>query len=336
MPRRLLYVLFSSVSIILPALGEGTVPQMSCARSLRATSQIPVAVLDFDGDGFSDIVGSRTLGAVTEFSILRSSDSVEVFDSIAKGEPAPGDYDGDGKWDIATVDQSGNSVAWTIKLSTTGQVVTHRLGTASSKAVLGCRLGDTGATSLAAVSDRRVIFRQISSEETQKISFANFKDSELLGCGDITNDGKDDLIVRGPARKSKLEAIATVGCSNEIIVYRNAREFESGGIINQNGIDFPIVIALRRFNSRSRYVNLEPIAEILEYPRYAIANGGDFSSGYFKTASGGSYGVLRQAEGSSQVSLRYIDGSTNDETQVATLKDGRRLVSPQKVVRKSS
>lgn len=318
-------------SVIFAAGAQSAERDLACARALKASALTPIAVLDFDGDGFSDIVSSRGLESATEFSIIRSSDGVEIIDSVSKGFPVPGDYDGDGKWDLATVTSTESGLVWTIKRSTTGVLTTKRFGTRKSKVVAGCRLGITPATSLAYSVDGKVFASQIDSDEVVRIGFSKLPGGVLVGCGDITNDGSDDLIVKAPSPNRRLDELATVGCSNEILVYRNVRPFQSGGVVNRNGLEFPFLIALRRADASSKHVVLEAIAEVVDYPRYSVPEKTIFSSGYFKSGTEGSYGILRQGKNSREVFRRLLENNDTTETLAVTLSADRELVAPQKV-----
>lgn len=333
MLRQLPFPIVASLLVVSAPSAFASDLTASCVSAAKATSLAPVAVLDFDGDGFSDIVTSRTVANETEFSVLRSSDASEVVERLPAGVAAPGDYDGDGKWDFATVRDSGKTSTWFIKPSASGIVVTRQFGGPKARPLVGCKLVSSTANSLAAVDSGRVTAIELNSSLEYKGSFSKLEGGKLIGCGEITNDGKDELLLQAPSPARKLDELATLGCSNEVLVYRNLKPFTSVGVVNRNGLDFPFVLALRGPSAKKKSLDLEAVAETVEYPDFPVDKNSTFSSGYFRTAAGGSYGVLVQAPGSSLIAQRLVDAAPAVETVVATAREGMVLVPPQRVVR---
>ncbi len=96
-------------------------------------------LFDFDGDGLADV--ARWHPSTKEWKVKRSSDGAYTTQTIGTSSAAliaPGDFDHDGKTDIAIF----NAGAWTIIRSSDGATVTASLGASGDKPVVGDYDGD--------------------------------------------------------------------------------------------------------------------------------------------------------------------------------------------------
>jgi hypothetical protein len=117
-----------------------------------------------------------------------------------------------------------------------------------------------------------------------RVGFKDLKSGEVLGCGDPTGNGTDEPILLANVASDDQAALATTGCRNEVLVYRNIRSFDSGLIVPRTSPDFPLVVAVRdRASSRSS-VDVQAIAENFKMPRFNVPDRTLFSLGVFPSA----------------------------------------------------
>jgi hypothetical protein len=162
------------------------------------------AIYDYDGDGRSDFIVKRFNGPNTQHTwfILRSRDGFlaqqwgyqsDVGGAFFDGE-APGDFDGDGKWDIAVIRQTIGSppLFWFVLNSHDGSMTAQHWGISGDQLVPQDYDGD-GKTDFAVY---RAGWWYILRSSDNRFYAEKFGASEapLMG-GDYDGDGKDDLAV---------------------------------------------------------------------------------------------------------------------------------------------
>lgn len=170
---------------------------------------IPVmagAVYDYDGDGRTDFIVKRNNGDNISFTwyILQSRDGFAarvwgyqypVNGGFNDGE-IPGDFDGDGKWDI-TVRRSQNlnnaPAIWYIQNSSDGSMTAFHWGLASDKYVPQDYDGD-GKDDFAVFRAGWWYILRSTDGQFQAERFGATGAGPLQG-GDYDGDGKDDLAV---------------------------------------------------------------------------------------------------------------------------------------------
>lgn len=162
---------------------------------------------DYDGDGKFDVTVCRGagLGPGVIWYILRSSDSnfsAVRFDSgyfIDFRTPAPADYDGDGKTDVATfnlTDILTEPPTFYVNESTTGRRVSMRGSDRSDVQVPSDYDGD-GKADYAFYRSGRWTIIQSSNGQTRIENFGLFSDK--LVPADYDGDGKADIAVWRPS-----------------------------------------------------------------------------------------------------------------------------------------
>jgi hypothetical protein len=206
----------SDISVFRPSNGFWYISKSSGGFSFLQWGQdkdVP-APGDYDGDGKTDLAvfrygsGSITVPGVAiipdTFYILRSSDNTFYardlgLQSGSINSPVPGDYDGDGKTDLA-VYSSGDGIPapgyYVILQSSTNAKITMQWGLNSDKIVPADYDGD-GKADLA-VYRKGVWYILQSSNGTTRYDYFGLETDKVVS-GDYDGDGKADLAVWRPS-----------------------------------------------------------------------------------------------------------------------------------------
>lgn len=222
------------------------------------------AVLDFDGDGASEIGGIEVQndGSSNEivYHLQMSSDSYTKRYEFGKRDDleVPGDYNGDGKWDLAVAQKNGQSYLWRMRPGLTGAPTEFYFGEEEDILLSGCRFDSDIKHDPALVRSTTLMFRSSVSEETVEAALTLGESASVisLSCGDLNGDGIDELIiledVSGSKKKQILRAFSVKG---EQIFSRKVRKVKAilAADINNDGTDEAGILRERR-GKRTRLV----------------------------------------------------------------------------------
>ena len=177
--------------------------------SLRAAAGVSTRpIYDFDGDGRADFAVIRFNGDNAQYTwfILQSRDGFSARNwgyQYASGSGfrhtgISGDFDGDGKWDVAVLqgESSTPNMFWLVQNSHDGSMTAQHWGLSTDTPVPQDYDGD-GKTDFAVFRQGWWYILRSSDGQFQAEKFGLSTDSPLQG-GDYDGDGKDDLAtVRG-------------------------------------------------------------------------------------------------------------------------------------------
>jgi hypothetical protein len=212
----------NTVSIFLNASSIGSISFTAGPSYATGTSPSAVVVYDVDGDGRPDILvlneASNTLSIFRNISTggtAAFASRVDIGTGLTPSGVAVGDLDGDGKADVAVVNNLSNTVSLFRNISSPGTIAlaarVDMATTTGSDNPYGVAIADVDGDGLSdlIVSNNNVtttnaalvgfaIFQNTSS--VGNLSFANAGNfgsgnSYEIGVGDLNGDGKPDLAV---------------------------------------------------------------------------------------------------------------------------------------------
>ena len=338
MRRIPILLLNATITFLLPTalLAEEEDCSVPKARSVALT--VPRAPLDFDGDSISEYVGvvqDRDKNT-TEFWVYSQTNLGTTTASLPRGTAVPSDYDGDGKTDFATLSTARGKKVWNISLSSTGESVSQPFGDADDSAVFGCRLTGSSRSSLVTVRGRTILATELGSSTPIKVGTLPDTVDQLLGCGDISGEGKDGILFTNRTKTPGVRLVSTLGCANQVLPFRSIKDFRSAGIVQVDRDDFPLLITLRELDQKRDIVTLQSVSELFPYPKFFFDKRAAFSSGRYRSANGSltGYGVAYVADKSTnQVVQRLLDAQIPRPEPVVIMPKGYQIVQPQGVIR---
>jgi gliding motility-associated-like protein len=199
-----------TISVLLNTGSSGTISFAAKADFATGINPQNIAIGDFDGDGKPDVAVVNN-GATT-VSVLHNISSVSTLGFDAKIDftigngarsVAVGDFDGDGKLDLAVANYTSNTIsllrnissssvnfAAKIDLATASQPTTVSIGDLDGDGKPDLAVSNNGASTVS-------VFRNTTSSSTlsfaTKVDFATGSAPQSVAIGDIDGDGKPDL-----------------------------------------------------------------------------------------------------------------------------------------------
>jgi hypothetical protein len=286
------------------------------------------SVLDFDGDGITDITGHIVQGNRV-FYRSRLSASQTINTRMSNGRfPASADYDGDGRWDYGGVGVNQGMLRWSATLSGTGVVQEITFGRSGDTAVVGCRFGDRGAYAIAVMRGRTVRFRTWDGSSSGAFSVEASDLRSVLGCGDVDGDGIDEFIISNRDKEST-ERVTGVDRTGNRRYVKNVSRFMNGFIAREGVSGAPVLGALRGSGRDTKSSELRALRGTFEFPMLQLPSSLDVASGTFMREDGSSVvsGITWQRRGTLDV-LRMLAYERNPK-KVLKLLRGYRVTKPQ-------
>ncbi len=286
------------------------------------------AVLDFDGDGLTDITGHRmTKDWVVSRSLLTGTDTPRSI-RVPGRYPASADYDGDGIWDYGAVGVIHGGLRWSARLSGSRSFESLLFGRSGDTVIVGCRFGDSGEYALTVLRGRRLSFRTWSGR-TRGTLYVDASDlRKVVGCGDVDGDGIDEFIISNRDTRT-IDRITAVDRTGKRRLVTNLAKFAHGFVARGESDEIPILGAIRGAGRDAKSSELRALRGAFEFPLLLLPSSLDVSSGTFgrNDASSVTTGITWQKRGSPSV-LRMLDNET-DPVPVFQLPPRYRLTKPQ-------
>ncbi len=230
----------SGVSVFRNISTTGVIASSSFATKVdfaTATGARAISVVDMDGDGKLDIVVgnfnsnnvSVLLNTATSGSITSGSFAAAVSFVVGSSpvNMVTGDFDGDGKADVAVVNNGSTTISILRNLSSVGSIsLAAKVDFTTGGAPLGIAAGDIdgdGKLDIAVANSSAAtvsVFRNTSSQGSinsssfaTKVDFTTGTSPSGVSIGDIDGDGKPDMIVGNTSSNtlSLFHNIATSG-----------------------------------------------------------------------------------------------------------------------------
>jgi hypothetical protein len=162
----------------------------------------PRPLVDFDGDNISDYVVKRNVGGVDTWYILNSQGLSGVPWGISGSDNmTPGDFDGDGKWDLGVWRQSGARTFY-IRRSTDLGLTAVQFGQAGDQPRVIADYDGDGRTDFAVVrgsGDGGVLTWYLLQSLAGFAGIVWGLDGDVVAPGDYDGDNKTDLAIRRPS-----------------------------------------------------------------------------------------------------------------------------------------
>lgn len=164
------------------------------------TPKEEVGILDFDGDGSSEIgvVSTNTEGE-NVFSILMSN--TNEITNIVFGQdgdlPAHADYNGDKLTDLAAVYRGEEGLVWTVRDSATGEITSTSFGKKRNWALAGCDFDGDGIADKSVLNRKALKVLLSESDEQLSLKLPFKRNTKQFHCADTNADGIDEIVVYG-------------------------------------------------------------------------------------------------------------------------------------------
>lgn len=285
-------------------------------------------VLDFDGDGLTDITGHQmTDHWVVSRSLLTGSGPSPLV-RVPGRYPASADYDGDGVWDYGAVGVNHGGLRWSARLSGGRSSESLLFGRSGDTVIVGCRFGDAGEYSLAVLRGRRLSFRTWSGRSRGSFYVDAADLRKVVGCGDVDGDGIDEFVISNRTTRT-IDRITAVDRTGKRRYVTNLSRFTHGFIARGESDEIPILGAIRGVGRDAKSSELRALRGTFEFPLLLLPSSLDVSSGTFRRndASSVTTGITWQKRGSRSV-LRML-GDENNPIPVFRLPPRFRLTKPQ-------
>ena len=179
------------------------------------------AILDFDGDGTSDLglIEWTTEGLIHRVEHSSGSQGLELLFGTLGALSVAADYDGDAITDLAIAEKTSNGLFWVEQNSSRSTASENYFGKSSDFVLSGCDFGSDAALDKAVLSKKTIIINETQSADTLELKLPVKKGGLSLYCADTNGDGLDEIILAGKltnsARKRLIQEARSSGRSLE-------------------------------------------------------------------------------------------------------------------------
>jgi hypothetical protein len=170
------------------------------------------AILDFDGDVFSDtgLFTSAGLGQASE--IFLSAGGTSTFTPSVNGmQPAFADYDGDGITDIAMVEKAATGLIWSVVESASGAQSSATFGARSDRFISGCHLDTDNRADKVVIKGKSINLSRTATAGEVKLPLVTRKRSSTGYCVDLDGDGIDEVVISGRLTEKQIDLLGKRG-----------------------------------------------------------------------------------------------------------------------------
>lgn len=292
------------------------------------------AVLDFDGDGQSDLASYTAFGASVSYRIESSIDGQVQDRSVNGTVPAPGDYDGDGFADMGTIRRGAQDLIWRVRLSSNGgaDTVESSFGSRGEFALPGCRLVAPHSASLATYSQGIVRAAGIKAPKTVLSSGQLPKSARFLGCVDLEGDGLDEVVLRMPRRANESETIRIHKFDGPLVSSFQTRPFVAAYPVPGAGLSGGTLAIVRRIGPKKFELSGNALDGRQLFTNVPVPKGGILSSAGLLDPSSGVF-VAQRVFSPGDRTVKAIDLTGAQLPKIGRLPSGRKLMQPGYVYR---
>ena len=298
--------------------------------------------MDFDGDGISDIAKHKN---TSSFSITLSGDGSQI--SKTFGKPGStlvfGDYNGDGKYDIAVASVDKGKFTYEILDTASGETRSFKFAKSSASLISGCDFDGDAKTDAAAIEPGKDKLQFLSSlnGKTRSVKIAGLKNAQFKACGDINSDLRDDLIIilekkkvtkakiklrRKPTLSRASHSLIGLSVDNQVIFSADVNKPRGiAGIadINGDGIkETGFISALKGKQVLNYFVDKNDLTNIIPIE---APSSNTMMVGKLQSEDGNIYDGVIMSKGRTISRMNFND--MNAETMLESLSAGYNLVS---------
>ena len=299
---------------------EVTVRAVDANGTISAPTVVNIGIsgdseLDFNGDGSTEIATWKHSGDHITYAFRGTDENSWKYYRTLGIFPAPGDYDGDGKWDTAAISIKKHQLIWNIPSGTAKPITSITFGKEGDTVISGCKLLGTDKNSLGIFREReRQIFAREKDSTKKTVGLVlNVKDANLLGCADVDGDKIDELIFQVPGTSSEKHGILVVSLSGKQKSYKDVGTFTRGLVVRRVGGALPLVGTVRNLESGKKGIEFTSISGDFKFPTVTLPKEVSMAAGVFVRSGQDSQPALFWSDIKGNVSRRYLVRGSTDE-----------------------
>lgn len=289
---------------------------------LLLSSQCFAAPLDYDGDGLSN-AGTYSVSSKNEriqkvyFRWIDPHQEELLSASVPGQYPVVGEYLGNGKTQLATLRLRNSAVFWNVRGSGRAPRQFGRIG---DTFVSGCRFASPSRASFAYLRGRTLSFTELASRAVHRVAFRIRSSAELVGCGDINNDGIDEALFRTPGRDDAPDLISGFSVNGRQQLSMHSKKFiRFFSVKRPDGVFDPLLAVSREYSPTERVVSIEPLFRTSTFTSLLTSMRLDITNGFFLSSQNIiTSGLLFKESSSDEVFNRILDERESDTFVYAT------------------
>ncbi len=289
-------------------------------------------ILDFNGDGSSEIVGWRKSGSSVKYAYRMVGTTEWHYPEVTGTRPIAADYDGDGKWDAAAVRQTRNGMYWSILPSASNSLTTIKFGDSEDTAVGACRFQSASQSSLVIFKEKQRVMmaRTLAGTSTLRLHIRDVDFTDFIGCADVNSDSLDELVFTIPYSKTQ-RRIISFDARGTRHSYGHIRKFSERYIVRKSNDGSAYLTGILPRGGKGRNIILKDLSNRTPLQIVGLSNVRLTSNGIFLETNGDSSAYLVWTTSNNTSNRKEIP--VGEEESLFTLPGGFSLLREQNIIR---